>query len=117
MRGKNAAEVKAEMRTHQVPAAALQALLPHRVFPGNRPSNTLLMDQLTPATLGALIALYEHKAFVLGVLWNINSFDQWGVELGKALAGRILSELEDGLVAGLHDSSTAGLIARAYRAK
>ena len=117
MRGKNAAEVKAEMRTHQVPAAALQALLPHRVFPGNRPSNTLLMDQLTPATLGALIALYEHKAFVLGVLWNINSFDQWGVELGKALAGRILPELEDGLVAGLHDSSTAGLIARAYRAK
>ncbi|MGB4345048.1 MAG: glucose-6-phosphate isomerase, partial [Burkholderiaceae bacterium] len=87
----------------------------HRIFPGNRPSNTLLMESLTPATLGALVALYEHKVFVQGVLWNINSFDQWGVELGKVLAGRILTELDTGKTE-LHDSSTAGLIARARNA-
>ena len=88
-------------------------LPPHRIFPGNRPSNMLLMEKLTPATLGALIALYEHKTFVLGVLWNINSFDQWGVELGKTLALRILAELEGSAMATPHDSSTAALIARA----
>ena len=88
-------------------------LPPHRIFPGNRPSNMLLMEKLTPATLGALIALYEHKTFVLGVLWNINSFDQWGVELGKTLALRILAELEGSAMAHAHDSSTVALIARA----
>lgn len=92
------------------------ALPPHRTFPGNHPSNTLLLDELTPARLGALIALYEHKTFVLGALWNINSFDQWGVELGKTLATRILSELEGAPDAAAHDSSTAGLIARAHAA-
>ena len=83
---------------------------PHRHFPGNRPSNTLLFRQLTPATLGALIALYEHKIFVQGVIWDINSFDQMGVELGKVLADAILPQLgTQGPVAG-HDASTNGLI-------
>ncbi len=88
----------------------------YRAFPGNRPSNMLLMDELKPATLGALIALYEHKTFVLGALWDINSFDQWGVELGKTLAARILSELESSTTATAHDGSTAALIARAKAA-
>ena len=82
----------------------------HRHFPGNRPSITLLLDQLTPTSLGALVALYEHRTFVTGVLWGINSFDQWGVELGKQLANKILPELGgDEKVQG-HDSSTNGLI-------
>ena len=92
------------------------SLPPHRIFPGNRPSTMLLMDQLSPASLGALIALYEHKTFVLGVLWDINSFDQWGVELGKTMALRILAELEGSKSAGQHDSSTNALIARARSA-
>ncbi len=92
------------------------ALPPHRAFPGNHPSNMLLLERLTPSALGALIALYEHKTFVLGALWNINSFDQWGVELGKTLATRILSELEGAPDTGAHDSSTAALIARAHAA-
>ncbi|MFI4936436.1 MAG: glucose-6-phosphate isomerase [Caulobacterales bacterium] len=84
---------------------------PHRDFPGDRPTGFLLMDRLTPAALGALIALYEHKVFVEGVLWDIDSFDQWGVELGKTLAGKVLGELASG-GAGAHDPSTAALIAR-----
>ncbi|EYB68201.1 glucose-6-phosphate isomerase [Deinococcus phoenicis] len=92
-------------------------LSPHRVFEGNRPTNTLLADRLTPHTLGALIALYEHKVFVQGAIWNINSFDQWGVELGKVLAGKIVPELEPGTEPDLkHDSSTNTLIRR-YRAR
>ncbi len=85
----------------------------HRACPGNHPSHMLLMERLTPATLGALVALYEHKTFVQGAIWDINSFDQWGVELGKTLAARILSELEGEPPAHGHDSSTAALIARA----
>jgi len=88
------------------------SLPPHRVFAGNRPSNMLLLQTLDPASLGALIALYEHKTFVQGVLWDINSFDQWGVELGKTLAHRILDELQGASPVAHHDSSTAGLIAR-----
>jgi glucose-6-phosphate isomerase len=84
---------------------------PHRDFPGDRPSSFILLDRLTPRALGALVALYEHKTFVEGVLWDINSFDQWGVELGKTLAGRVLGELQGGQ-AGTHDASTAALIAR-----
>jgi len=84
---------------------------PHRHFPGDRPSSFILMDRLTPKTLGALIALYEHKVFVEGVLWGINSFDQWGVELGKTLATAVLAELQGG-AAGAHDASTAALIAK-----
>ncbi len=106
--GKTREEVEAE----GTPAR----LVPHRVFPGNRPSNTILLDRLTPAALGALVALYEHSVFVQGALWSINSFDQWGVELGKALAGRIAGELEAGAADRLgHDSSTNALIRR-YRA-
>jgi glucose-6-phosphate isomerase len=105
--GKTAAEVSAEgVPAHQVP---------HRTFEGNRPSTTILADELTPATLGRLVALYEHKVFVQGTIWGINSFDQWGVELGKALAGRIAPELEAPAEPRLdHDSSTNALIRR-YR--
>jgi glucose-6-phosphate isomerase len=107
--GKTADEVRAE----GVP----EALVPHRTFPGNRPSNTLLADRLTPATLGALVALFEHKVFVQGAVWGINSFDQWGVELGKALAQRIIPELTAAAEPPLaHDGSTNALIRR-YRAR
>jgi glucose-6-phosphate isomerase len=90
-------------------------LVPHRVFEGNRPSNTILADRLTPETLGKLVALYEHSVFTQGTIWNIDSFDQWGVELGKVLAQRIIPELENSAEAVLnHDSSTNTLIRR-YR--
>lgn len=87
-------------------------LIPHKTFEGNRPTNTILIDKLTPYTLGQIIALYEHKIFVQGVIWNINSFDQWGVELGKILAKKILGELKDGKVAVHHDSSTNRLLCK-----
>jgi glucose-6-phosphate isomerase len=91
-------------------------LVPHRVFEGNRPSNTLLLDALTPAALGKLVALYEHSVFTQGTIWQIDSFDQWGVELGKALAQRIIPQLESATEPKLeHDSSTNTLIRR-YRA-
>ena len=90
-------------------------LVPHQLFEGNRPSNTLLLDTLTPATLGKLVALYEHSVFTQGTIWRIDSFDQWGVELGKALAQRIIPELESSAEPKLdHDSSTNALIRR-YR--
>jgi glucose-6-phosphate isomerase len=90
-------------------------LVPHRVFEGNRPSNTILMDRLTPAALGKLVALYEHSVFTQGTIWDIDSFDQWGVELGKVLAQRIIPELEGKNEPELaHDSSTNNLIRR-YR--
>jgi glucose-6-phosphate isomerase len=90
-------------------------LVPHRVFEGNRPSNTILMDRLTPAALGKLVALYEHCVFTQGTIWDIDSFDQWGVELGKVLAQRIIPELASKTEPKLdHDSSTATLIRR-YR--
>ncbi len=87
-----------------------ESVLPYRVFSGNRPSNTLMLEKITPKTLGSLIALYEHKIFVQGVIWQINSFDQWGVELGKQLASKILPELSQTEVSENHDSSTNGLI-------
>ena len=91
------------------------ALVPHRVFQGNRPSNTILAERLTPATLGRLVALYEHSVFTQGTIWGIDSFDQWGVELGKVLAQRIIPELKSGTEPALaHDSSTNALI-RWYR--
>ena len=106
--GKTAAEVKAE--------GTPDDLVPHRTFEGNRPSNTILAERLTPATLGALVALYEHSVFVQGALWNIDSFDQWGVELGKALATRTAGEISSASEPVLaHDSSTNALIRR-YRA-
>jgi glucose-6-phosphate isomerase len=116
MRGKTAIEVHAELEKQGMDPIAIKNLAPHKVFPGNRPSNTILMDALTPATFGALIALYEHKTFVQGALWGINSFDQWGVELGKVLAKTIYDELTGASVPQEHDSSTNGLIARARHA-
>jgi len=110
MRGKTAVEVRAELTAEGLSGERLERLLPHKCFPGNRPSNTLLFRKLTPATLGALIALYEHKIFVQGVIWNINSFDQWGVELGKQLAKKILPELAGAEPVESHDASTNGLI-------
>jgi len=84
--------------------------VPHKVFEGNRPTNSLLLEKITPRTLGSLIALYEHKVFVQGILWDINSFDQWGLELGKQLAKAILPELKAASPVSSHDSSTNGLI-------
>ncbi|MES2296770.1 MAG: glucose-6-phosphate isomerase [Pseudomonadota bacterium] len=116
MRGKSADEVRADLGAQGMASAEIERLVPHRSFPGNRPSNTILMDYLTPNALGALIALYEHKTFVQGVLWGVNSFDQWGVELGKVLAKKIEAELVGQVQPQLHDSSTNGLIARAKAA-
>jgi len=111
MKGKTEAEVKAELAASGMAGAELEELLPHKVFPGNKPTNSIMFDKLTPKTLGALIAMYEHKIFVQGIVWNINSFDQWGVELGKQLAKKILPELEPAAGAvSSHDSSTNGLI-------
>ncbi|HFQ92204.1 MAG TPA: glucose-6-phosphate isomerase, partial [Chromatiales bacterium] len=100
----------AELKTAGMEDEALEKLLPHKVFPGNRPTNSILFQKLTPRTLGALIALYEHKIFTQGVIWRINSFDQWGVELGKQLARVILPELEGDDPVTSHDCSTNGLI-------
>jgi glucose-6-phosphate isomerase len=116
MRGKTAEEVQADMQAQHVPESEIAALLPHKIFPGNRPSNTILMEHLTPASLGALIALYEHKVFVQGAIWDVNSFDQWGVELGKVLAKNIQGELTGTAQPQAHDSSTNGLIALAKAA-
>jgi glucose-6-phosphate isomerase len=112
LRGKTEAEVRAEMAAAGASPAAIDAVAPHRVFSGNRPSTTILFRRLDGFTLGRLIALYEHKVAVLGAIWGINSFDQWGVELGKVLAGGILPELRQGAAPGTHDASTAALIAR-----
>ena len=110
MRGKTLAEARTELEAAGEDGATIERLAPHKVFPGNRPSTTLLVDRLTPERLGALLALYEHRIFVQGVIWDLNSFDQWGVELGKQLAGTILQELEGGASAP-HDASTAALVA------
>jgi glucose-6-phosphate isomerase len=107
MRGRTAAEVRAELAAR---GAVDEKLVAHRTFPGNRPTTSILFDRLTPRTLGRLIALYEHKIFVQGIIWNINSFDQWGVELGKVLASVILAELDAPGPVTSHDSSTNGLI-------
>ena len=110
MKGKTAKEAREELEAAGVPDERIRALAPHKVFPGNRPTNSFLFTQLTPRTLGRLIALYEHKIFVQGIIWNINSFDQWGVELGKQLANAILPELVDDDPVDSHDASTNGLI-------
>ncbi|HEY8606723.1 MAG TPA: glucose-6-phosphate isomerase [Noviherbaspirillum sp.] len=116
MLGKDAGEVREEMRAQMLPEDRIDALLPHRTFPGNRPSNMILMNVLGPSSLGALIALYEHKVFVQGVVWGINSFDQWGVELGKVLAKTLEAELTGTPSPEAHDASTNALIARAKAA-
>ena len=114
MKGKTADEVRQDLAGQD--PAEIERLVPHKTFPGNRPSNTILMEYLTPATLGALIALYEHKVFVQGALWDVNSYDQWGVELGKVLAKKIEAELNGEAQPAQHDGSTNGLIARARAA-
>lgn len=112
MRGKTEIEVKEELREKGFSAAELERLAPHKHFAGNKPSNVLICRHLTPMALGALIALYEHKVFCQGAIWGINSFDQWGVELGKQLAGVVLRELDSGTEQGPHDASTHGLITK-----
>ena len=110
MRGKNEEEVRAELVAEGLSGEALERLLPHKVFPGNRPSNSIMFQRLVPETLGALIALYEHKIYVQSLIWDINAFDQWGVELGKQLARKILPELMFDDEVASHDASTNGLI-------
>lgn len=110
MNGKTASAAKAELKKAGLSATEIEKLLPYKVFAGNQPTNTILLKQLTPYSLGELIALYEYKIFYQGVIWNVFSFDQWGVELGKQLANRILPELSDKLPVTTHDSSTNGLI-------
>ncbi len=112
LRGRPEAEIRAEMAAKGASAEEIDAVAPHRVCVGERPSNFIMLRRLDPFSLGRLIALYEHKVAVQGCLWGIDSFDQWGVELGKQLAGGILPELSPGVVPGAHDSSTTGLIAR-----
>lgn len=110
MKGKTEQEAKEEMQKAKMNPEAIEKLLPHRTFPGNRPSNSFLIQKITPRILGSLIAFYEHKIFVEGLLWDINSFDQWGVELGKQLATRVEEELTTGSLLYEHDASTKGLI-------
>jgi glucose-6-phosphate isomerase len=110
MRGKPENEVRAELVDQGLDEDAITALLPHKVFEGNKPTNSILFTKLTPRVLGSLIAMYEHKIFVQGVIWNIFSFDQWGVELGKQLAKKIQPELHGDEPVASHDSSTRGLI-------
>ena len=113
--GRDAAGVEADMRAAGADEATIARLLPHRIFPGDRPSVTIVLPSLDPASLGALIALYEHKVFVVGALWRINPFDQWGVELGKVLATPLVRELEQGAASDAHDSSTRGLLAEVLK--
>ena len=110
MRGKTLTEAEQELKQAGADENRARDLLPHKVFEGNKPTNSIVVDKLTPRTLGSLIALYEHKIFIQGTIWNINSFDQWGVELGKQLASEILPELTTEGDVTTHDSSTQGLI-------
>ena len=109
-------EAEAELEAAGMSKKRIRKIAPHKVFRGNRPSNTLLYRTLDPHTLGMLIALYEHKVFVQGTIWNINSFDQWGVELGKQLAKAVLPAVQSG-PDGTHDSSTEGLLAQYHALK
>ena len=110
MRGKNAQEATTELKAQGLDDAQIKKLLPHKIFPGNKPSNSIVLQKLDPKTLGSLIAFYEHKVFVQGIIWNINSFDQWGVELGKQLAKAIQPELAGAAPVNSHDCSTNSLI-------
>jgi len=110
MLGKTEEEVVAELKAQGLDKDKIKELTPHKVFPGNRPSNTLFYKQLTPELLGSLVALYEHKVFVQGVIWNVNSYDQWGVELGKQLAKALLPKVQGEQSGEGHDSSTQGLL-------
>ena len=110
MRGKTEEEAREELRAQAHTPAAIDELAPHKVFPGNRPSTTIVYRTLDPRTLGMLLAMYEHKVFTMGAVWGINSFDQWGVELGKQLARRVDEDLRAGADTAAHDSSTNQLI-------
>uniref|UniRef100_A0A671XDX0 Glucose-6-phosphate isomerase n=1 Tax=Sparus aurata TaxID=8175 RepID=A0A671XDX0_SPAAU len=110
MKGKTTEEARKELEASGLSGEELEKILPHKVFQGNRPTNSIIFKKLSPYTLGALIAMYEHKIFIQGVMWEINSFDQWGVELGKQLAKKIEPELKDAAEVHSHDSSTNGLI-------
>ena len=110
MRGKTEEEAREELKSQGYSGTAIDELAPHKVFPGNRPSTTILYRKLGPRTLGMLLALYEHRVFTMGAVWQINSFDQWGVELGKQLARTVAKDLAAGVVAGNHDASTNNLI-------
>jgi glucose-6-phosphate isomerase 1 len=114
MRGKTPEEARAELQAQGMPEDKIDALVPHKTFSGNRPTNLILMDKVNPRNMGSLIAMYEHKVFTQGVIWGINSFDQWGVELGKQLAKTILAELTGAIDPQKHDSSTSHLI-KLYR--
>jgi glucose-6-phosphate isomerase len=116
MRGKTTVEARAELESAKVPADKLDALAQHKTFTGNRPTTSIVIQKLTPKTLGSLVALYEHKIFTQGIVWDIYSFDQWGVELGKQLANKILPELEGSAKVTTHDASTNGLI-NLYKAR
>lgn len=110
MKGKTEGEARAELQAAGLAGETLESLLPHKMFAGNKPSTAIMLRKLTPRSLGSLIALYEHKIFVQGIIWNINSFDQWGVELGKQLAKKILPEMEAAGAVTTHDASTNGLM-------
>jgi glucose-6-phosphate isomerase len=112
MVGKTADQARAEMLELGVEPEEADRLAPHKAFPGDRPSTILVLDALTPRAVGALLALYEHKTFVEGVIWGINSFDQWGVELGKAMARSLLADAEAGAPSADLDPSTAALLTR-----
>ncbi|MBI4922513.1 MAG: glucose-6-phosphate isomerase [Devosia nanyangense] len=115
MLGKTREEVVAELTAQGLDKASIKALTPHKMFPGNRPSNTLIYPKLTPAMLGSLVALYEHKVFVQGTIWNVNSYDQWGVELGKQLAKAILPKVQGTAANTGNDASTKGLLAHYHK--
>ena len=110
MQGKSRAAVDAEFEKAGVDKVEANRIAPFKVFEGNRPTNSILCKKITPRCLGSLIAMYEHKIYAQGVIWNIFSYDQWGVQLGKELAKKILPELEDGSPISSHDASTNGLI-------
>jgi len=117
MLGKSKDEVVAELKAQGLDRDKIKALTPHKTFPGNRPSNTLVYPKLTPEILGSLIALYEHKVFVQGTIWGVNSYDQWGVELGKQLAKALLPKVEGTAKSDGHDASTKGLLSAYHRMK
>ncbi|MEN8713139.1 MAG: glucose-6-phosphate isomerase, partial [Arenicellales bacterium] len=110
IRGKTVDEARASLEESGLDTEAIEKILPHKVFPGNQPTNTIFYQKLTPFNLGALIAMYEHKIFAQGIIWDLNSFDQWGVELGKSLAKIIYDELDDNEPVTTHGQSTRGLI-------
>ena len=110
MRGRSMEETRQQLHEAGIELDEIESQLPHMIFEGNQPSNSIVIKKLTPRALGRLIAMYEHKIFVQGIVWNLNSYDQWGVELGKNLTRNILEEIETGRDIHQHDSSTKGLL-------